>query len=164
MGQMAAKYGGAISRSTHAHPPIFDAEGITSALMGLRCARIECNESATASLLFKADDSEVHLIDLAEATAGIPLCPKHTRSRNAPVGWELVDHRSGAQAELWRTDAPPPPVNGPDERPPRRRATDKPFAWGRDARAEEAADPTAGVTEFEANSPLLSRAFSPVQD
>lgn len=129
--------------------------------MALRCAHIECSELAGSSLLFKAEQSEVHLIDLADATAGIPLCAKHARSRTAPIGWSIIDLRTPTQAELWSPDAPPPDVNGPPERPPLRRESDREFAWGR---AGEGAEGDGGQPpELDASSPLLSRAFGPLQ-
>lgn len=133
--------------------------------MGLRCARIECGEPATSSLLFKTALSEVHLIDLADATEGIPLCGPHARTRTAPVGWDIIDLRSPARAESWTSHEPDDAVqpDGPDTRPPRRRATDQQFRWDRAARADdaEASEPS---TDLDAQSPLLARAFGPVRE
>ena len=124
--------------------------------MGLRCARIECSEMASASLLFKADDSEVQIIDLAEATAGIPLCAAHTRTRTAPVGWDIIDLRTPARRETTTVAPPAEGVVGPDERPPLRRESDAQFRWGRGVEPGDQPD-------LDASSPLLSRAFGPVQ-
>ena len=45
---------------------------LDSETMGLRCARLSCGIEAVASMQFKNDIAEVHIIDLAEAVAGIP--------------------------------------------------------------------------------------------
>lgn len=125
--------------------------------MGLRCARIECSEMASASLMFQAGEALVQIIDLADATAGIPLCAEHTRTRTAPVGWDIIDSRTPARLDQTVVEAPADDLTGPDERPPLRRKTDEPFQWGREAK-------TSADADLEADSPLLSRAFSPVQD
>jgi hypothetical protein len=158
--------------------------------MSLRCARLGCEREAAASLLFKAEASEVHLINLAEATAGIPLCAKHARTRTAPVGWVIIDYRTPTQSELWSADAPPPSLLGPSERPPLRRAADPastdpapevpvPDAVVPDAVVPDAVAPHAVVPsdfewgraanpdrhrapELNAETPLLARAFRSV--
>ncbi len=122
--------------------------------MGLRCARLSCGIEAVASMQFKNDIAEVHIIDLAEAVAGIPLCADHARSRTAPVGWSLVDKRSPAQADIWATEAPVPADAAPLGRPTRRRLADRAgFEFGREA------EPASADAHLDAASPLLSRAF-----
>lgn len=104
---------------------------------------------------FKNDVAEVHIIDLAEAVAGIPLCVDHARTRTAPVGWELVDKRTPAQADIWATEAPAPTNAAPSGRPPRRRTDDsRGFEFGR--RSDE---PATANAHLDVDSPLLSRAF-----
>lgn len=103
---------------------------------------------------FKNDVAEVHIIDLAEAVAGIPLCGDHARSRTAPVGWVLVDKRTPAQADIWATEAPAPANAAPTGRPSRRRSADPSgFEFGRTAERASA------DAHLDAASPLLSRAF-----
>lgn len=74
--------------------------------MPLRCARVTCPEPAVASTLFVADASRVEIIDLADATAGIPLCANHARRLTAPVGWELTDRRTSRPYNGWRDGDP----------------------------------------------------------
>ena len=112
---------------------------------------------ASASLMFQAGEALVQIIDLADATAGIPLCAEHTRTRTAPVGWEIIDSRSPARLDQAVVEPSVAEVNGPTERPPLRRKTDEPFQWGRDAK-------TSDEVDLAADSPLLQRAFNPVQD
>ncbi len=122
--------------------------------MGLRCARLSCGVEAVASMQFKNDIAEVHIIDLAEAVAGIPLCAEHARSRTAPVGWALVDKRTPTQADVWATEAPAPSDAAPAGRPARRRSADASgFEFGRRA------EPASAEAHLDADSPLLSRAF-----
>ena len=147
------------------HPPGSSVQPIASSAMGLRCARIECGDQATSSLLFKAERSEVHLIDLADATEGIPLCGPHARTRTAPVGWDIIDLRSPARAESWNSVGPIDDEypEGPEARPPRRRATDQQFRWDRAARSDESISAESSA-DLDAHSPLLARAFGPVRD
>ncbi len=127
---------------------------LDSETMGLRCARLSCGIEAVASMQFKNDIAEVHIIDLAEAVAGIPLCAEHARSRTAPVGWTLVDKRTPAQADVWATEAPAAADAAPAGRPTRRRSVDASgFEFGRDA------EPASSGAHLDAESPLLSRAF-----
>ncbi|MEZ5377325.1 MAG: DUF3499 family protein [Acidimicrobiales bacterium] len=122
--------------------------------MGLRCARLSCGIEAVASMQFKNDIAEVHIIDLAEAVAGIPLCADHAETRTAPVGWTLVDKRTPTQADIWATEAPAPADAAPQGRPSRRRAADRSgFEFGR------VAEPASADAHLDAESPLLSRAF-----
>jgi hypothetical protein len=102
---------------------------------------------------FKNDLAEVHLIDLADATAGIPLCVEHARTRTAPVGWVLVDKRTPTQVDVWAVESPSV-VRAPGARPPKRRAADPAaFEFGRQA------DQASAESGLDADSPLLSRAF-----
>jgi hypothetical protein len=102
---------------------------------------------------FKNDRAEVHIIDLAEAVAGIPLCADHARTRTAPVGWVLVDLRTPVVPDVWVTE-PITFATPPASRPPRRRAADPPaFDFGRTG------EPASADASLDAQSPLLSRAF-----
>lgn len=102
---------------------------------------------------FKNELAEVHLIDLTDVTAGIPLCSEHARTRTAPVGWEMVDKRSPSQVDVWATTAPEPAAV-PDSRPTLRREHDaQGFHLGH---ADQEASNSA---QLNAASPLLSRAF-----
>ncbi len=122
--------------------------------MGLRCARLSCGIEAVASMQFKNDIAEVHIIDLAEAVAGIPLCTDHARSRTAPVGWSLIDKRTPTQVDMWATEAPASANAAPAGRPARRRSADSSgFEFGRKA------EPASADAHLDAASPLLSRAF-----
>ncbi len=59
----------------------------------------------------------------------MPLCERHASSRTAPIGWQLVDRRTGArQMEIWSADdegAPSLSFAAPTERPAARRPTDE---------------------------------------
>ncbi len=73
--------------------------------MAARCARLTCSSAAVASTLFVADQSRVEIIELADATAGIPLCADHARRLTPPVGWDLLDRRnrrSSGDDDPWR--------------------------------------------------------------
>ncbi len=96
--------------------------------------------------------STAALIDLTHARNGMPLCERHASSRTAPVGWQLVDRRTGAkQIDVWSAEeddlvvpgfAPPtgrPTARRPQETP-HRRAEDRVVA---DAPPAEPADVAA---------------------
>ncbi len=68
--------------------------------MDLTCARLNCDQHATATLAFDAANAMVILIDLSETTDGIPICRLHARTRTAPVGWTLDDRRTLVQSSL----------------------------------------------------------------
>ncbi|MFW2383129.1 MAG: DUF3499 family protein [Acidimicrobiales bacterium] len=97
--------------------------------MGLICSRIGCREKAAASLQFDAERSTAILIDLTHARNGMPLCERHASSRTAPVGWQMVDRRTGArQMEIWSAEdeaRPAPEFAAPTERPATRRPVDE---------------------------------------
>lgn len=69
--------------------------------MARRCARLGCGEPAVASTLFVNGSSTIEIIDLVDATSGIPLCTSHTRRLTAPIGWELVDLRTPNRLDPW---------------------------------------------------------------
>jgi hypothetical protein len=100
----------------------------TLCAVGLICSRIGCREKAAASLQFDVERSTATLIDLTHARNGMPLCERHASSRTAPIGWQLVDHRTGApQMEIWSTEdeeRPAPAFAPPTDRPAARRPTD----------------------------------------
>ncbi len=111
---------------------------------------------------FDAALSQAMLIDLGPRTAGMPLCAAHAETRTPPMGWEIVDHRTGAGHTTW--EAPDTVVSEAiPERPSKRRPASEPFP------AQTA--PEAGFTfsdavededtpeELAPASPLLSRAF-----
>ncbi|MDA3038018.1 MAG: DUF3499 family protein [Actinomycetota bacterium] len=72
--------------------------------MARRCARFGCGEPAVASTLFLNASSTIEIIGLADATSGIPLCSGHTRRLTAPIGWELVDHRTPNRVDPWAVE------------------------------------------------------------
>ncbi|NNF56062.1 MAG: DUF3499 family protein [Acidimicrobiales bacterium] len=98
--------------------------------MGLICSRIGCREKAAASLQFDAERSTAVLIDLTHARNGMPLCERHASSRTAPVGWQMIDRRTGAKKlEMWSAEdegKPAPDFAAPTDRPATRRPTDVP--------------------------------------
>ncbi|MBT8240916.1 MAG: DUF3499 family protein [Acidimicrobiia bacterium] len=100
--------------------------------MGLICSRIGCREKAAASLQFDVERSTAVLIDLTHTRNGMPLCERHASSRTAPIGWQLVDRRTGArQMEIWSTeeeDRPAPAFAPPTERPATKRPVDETVA------------------------------------
>ena len=100
----------------------------TLCAVGLICSRIGCREKAAASLQFDAERSTAILIDLTHARNGMPLCERHASSRTAPIGWQLVDRRTGArQMEIWSVEdegRPAPAFAPPTERPAARRPAD----------------------------------------
>lgn len=87
------------------------------------------------------------IVDLGDTTRGIPLCGHHTRTRTAPVGWTLVDERTGPiQPSLWNPAAPPPAQQGPADRPAVRRSPEATFHWDEhitDPEPVTAAEPVA---------------------
>lgn len=87
--------------------------------MGLLCARLSCRLEAAASLQFNADEAQVIIIDLTEPTGGIPLCADHVRSRTAPVGWSLVDHRLAMPPRRHLESVPQPELTMSMSAPPR---------------------------------------------
>lgn len=114
---------------------------------------------------FKNEVAEVHLIDLAEATAGIPLCADHARTRTAPVGWTLVDLRTPTQPDVWIIEDEP----SLDDAPPARRVEDQSSALNRRG-PRDGAEPrmvrsghdraaSDNPRAFSPSGPLLSRAF-----
>ncbi len=117
--------------------------------MGLICSRIGCREKAAASLQFDADRSTAVLIDLTHARNGMPLCERHASSRTAPIGWQLVDRRTGAKKiEVWSAeddDVAVPRFSPPTARPSARRPRETPHR-----RAEDRVDDEAGTTAPEA--------------
>ena len=82
--------------STSCRPP-----ATTLTVMARRCARLGCGEPAVASTLFLNESATIEIIDLVDATSGIPLCTAHTRRLTAPIGWELVDHRTPNRVDPW---------------------------------------------------------------
>jgi len=100
----------------------------TLCAVGLICSRIGCREKAAASLQFDAERSTAILIDLTHARNGMPLCERHASSRTAPVGWQMVDRRTGARhMEIWSAEdeaRPAPAFAAPTERPATRRPVD----------------------------------------
>ncbi|MGH1503888.1 MAG: DUF3499 family protein, partial [Acidimicrobiales bacterium] len=92
------------------------------------CARLSCGHQAAASLQFDADGARVVIVDLGDNNRGIPLCGHHTRTRTPPMGWTLVDERTGpVQPSLWNPAAPPPDQLGPTDRPALRRPSEAAF-------------------------------------
>lgn len=79
--------------------------------MGLLCARLSCRFEAAASLQFNTDESQVIIIDLTEPTGGIPLCQDHVRTRTAPMGWTLVDHRLAMPPRRHLESVPQPDLS-----------------------------------------------------
>lgn len=71
--------------------------------MGLRCSRFSCSTEAVASMQFDASLAEAMIIDLGPRTAGMPLCGAHAETRTAPVGWHIVDNRTGAGHTTWES-------------------------------------------------------------
>ncbi len=126
--------------------------------MSLLCARMECGESAEASVQFDAEGSRVILIDLTERTFGIPVCRGHARTRTAPMGWTLTDQRSTPpihQQVIWDAAADRPLQERVvhDVRPPE----DPRFEWTRTV------ETVVRPSNVRVSSPLLSRAFRSVQ-
>lgn len=76
----------------------------------------------------------------------MPLCERHASSRTAPVGWQLVDRRTGApKMEMWTAEDEAGISSGlapPTERPSTRRPADPPNrrAEDRTAQAEDQPD------------------------
>ncbi len=83
---------------------------------------------AAASLRFDVERSTASLIDLTHARHGMPLCERHASTRTAPLGWQLVDQRTGAQqTEIWSAEdkgRPAPDFEAPTDRPATRRPVD----------------------------------------
>ncbi len=125
--------------------------------MSLNCARLSCGLAAAASVQFNADLAQVVIIDLSDTTVGIPLCHDHTRTRTPPVGWTLIDARTGVRQGVMldtpstaEPDAPPVDGSGPGNRPSLRRPLDRGFVWERvgdsSDGATSAGDTTVGST------------------
>ena len=145
--------------------------------MSLICARLSCGLAAAASVQFNADLAQVVIIDLSDSTAGIPLCHDHTRTRTPPMGWTLIDARTGVRQgvmldtpSIVEPEAVPADGSGPGNRPARRRPLERGFVWERvsDPATEEIIPKTEVLSEAEPEdddvidgptSPLLSRAF-----
>jgi hypothetical protein len=101
----------------------------TLCAVGLICSRIGCREKAAASLQFDAERSTAVLIDLTHTRNGMPLCERHASSRTAPLGWQLIDRRTGApQMEIWSAEedgqSAAPAFAPPTERPTTKRPVD----------------------------------------
>jgi len=122
--------------------------GDTLCAVGLICSRIGCREKAAASLQFDAGRSTAILIDLTHARNGMPLCERHASSRTAPVGWQMVDRRTGARKmEMWSAEQeghPAPGFAAPTERTAARRPSDP---MSRRAEDPDDAEPTAAPAE-----------------
>lgn len=129
--------------------------------MGLRCSRFSCTAEAVASLQFDVSISQAVIIDLGPRTAGMPLCAAHAETRTPPVGWEIIDHRTGAGHTTWESPESPS-AEVVDERPAKRRpdSGDAPED-GKDQRFtfKDKLDDDETPDELDAASPLLSRAF-----
>lgn len=125
--------------------------GDTLCAVGLICSRIGCREKAAASLQFDAERSTAILIDLTHARNGMPLCERHASSRTAPVGWQMVDRRTGARKlEIWSAEdegRPAPAFAVPTERPSTKRPADPQSRRAEDTEVEEpvAAEPAPAV-------------------
>ncbi|MCY4136474.1 MAG: hypothetical protein OXG30_16405 [bacterium] len=67
-------------------------------MSGKFCARVLCNERATAILLINAQDLSVQIVGIHEDTgiAGVPLCRVHADGIVVPLGWTLSDSRPPA--------------------------------------------------------------------
>ena len=104
--------------------------GGTLCAVGLICSRIGCREKAAASLQFDAERSTAVLIDLTHARNGMPLCERHASSRTAPLGWQMIDRRTGAKKlEMWSAEdegRPAPDFAAPTDRPATRRPAEAP--------------------------------------
>lgn len=124
--------------------------------MGLICSRIGCREKAAASLQFDADRSTAALIDLTHARNGMPLCERHASSRTAPVGWQLVDRRTGAKTfEVWSAaddDVAVPRFSPPTARPSARRPQEAPHRRAEDRALDPAQTKASEVPEDEADA------------
>jgi hypothetical protein len=76
----------------------------------------------------------------------MPLCERHASSRTAPVGWQLVDRRTGAKKiEVWSAedeDLTVPRFSPPTARPSARRPQEAPHRRAED-RVEDEATATA---------------------
>ncbi len=100
------------------------------------------------------------IVDLGDSTTGIPLCGHHTRTRTAPLGWAMVDERTGPiQPSLWNPEAPPPAQAGPTDRPSVRRPPEPTFAWEAVTAEVDAPAEPAEVSDAAPTTPLLLRAF-----
>lgn len=121
--------------------------------MSLTCARVSCGVAAAASVQFNAELAQVVIIDLSDRTIGIPLCHDHTRTRTPPMGWTLIDSRTGVRQGVMldtpTTDGTPSSsTDGPGDRPPLRRPLDRGFAWeraGDDPASRDRAIPPAPI-------------------
>ena len=111
---------------------------------------------------FDADMSQAMLIDLGPRTAGMPLCDAHAETRTAPVGWEIIDYRTGAGHTTWESEAEVASEAVTDRPAKRRPAGDEPpkqpagkpgFTFRDRPEDEEPSEELAPA------SPLLSRAF-----
>ncbi len=127
--------------------------GDTLCAVGLICSRIGCREKAAASLQFDAERSTAILIDLTHARNGMPLCERHASSRTAPVGWQMVDRRTGARKmEIWSAEQegrPAPAFAAPTDRPAPKRPSEPMTRRVEDRDGEDtpAAAPTRSVPE-----------------
>lgn len=67
-------------------------------MSGKFCARVLCDECATAILLIKAQDLSAQIVGIREDTgvAGVPLCRVHADGIVVPLGWTLSDSRPPA--------------------------------------------------------------------
>lgn len=135
---------------------------------------MSCRELAAASVQFDAEGSQVIIVDLAGSVEGIPVCRKHAATRNAPMGWTLVDRRTFEQARLMAEEATvchtpmiyngrsatfAPTVAGPSKRPALRRPPSTGgFPWDDDPTDPGGAS-IVPADVGEASSPLLKRAF-----
>lgn len=135
---------------------------------------MSCREQAAASVQFDAEGSRVLIVDLTESVEGIPVCRKHVATRNAPVGWTLVDSRTFEQQRLVADEAVTrhtpmiyngrsatfaPSAAGPTKRPALRRPpTTGGFPWDDDPTDPGGAS-LVPTDVGEASSPLLRRAF-----
>lgn len=118
--------------------------------MSLTCARVSCGVAAAASVQFNAELAQVVIIDLSDRTIGIPLCHDHTRTRTPPMGWTLIDSRTGVRQGVMldtpTTDGTPTSsTDGPGDRPPLRRPLDRGFAWERASDTRDSAIPPAPI-------------------
>ena len=138
--------------------------GGTLCAVGLICSRIGCREKAAASLQFDAGRSTAVLIDLTHARNGMPLCERHASSRTAPLGWQMIDRRTGAKKlEMWSAEdegKQAPDFAAPTDRPATRRPTEAPKRRADDsmeATASSAAAPEARTDAKAAVRPATKR-------
>ena len=65
---------------------------------GKFCARLLCDQRATAILLMNARELSAQIVGIHEATgiAGVSLCRVHADGIAVPLGWTLSDSRPAA--------------------------------------------------------------------